>query len=139
MLVSCTHEPSPGESIAEVCVPANHRKTVTVSGYVVPPMLTLGCEQSCSAYVSARADVREGVWATFPVGTGKSQMRAIAPMKDGFQGEVRRLSRDAYRVKGENGRVAGIGDVVRVTGEVFITPGGGISACSLQVKSVEVP
>ncbi|MFT3709238.1 MAG: hypothetical protein QM817_16485 [Archangium sp.] len=135
----CSHKPAPGESIAEVCVVANHRKTVTVSGYVVPPMITLGCENSCSVYISAESGVTSGVWATFAVGEGKSQMRGIKPIKDGFAGEVRRLSARDYRILGDNGRVANAGDVVRVTGELWFTGGTGATDCSLRVKSVEVP
>src|SRR5262245_5458923 len=90
--LACTHKPAAGESIAEVCRRENHKKTVTVSGYLVPPTATLGCKESCSMTLVPRRNERDGVYVTFPVGTGPRTMNAIASLKGNIPGEVRSLS-----------------------------------------------
>jgi hypothetical protein len=130
-LCSCTHQPAPGESIAEVCRAENHKKTVTASGYLVPPAVTLGCEQSCSMYLAPRRNEQEGVWVTFEVGTGPRTMNRIAALKNGFEGQVERLSASDFVLRDDSGKEVGPNDVVRVTGQLWYSAESPLG-CSIQ-------
>lgn len=134
VFAGCSHQPRPGESPAEVCVAANHQKRVTVSGYFVAPNVTTGCAETCSMYLSPSSSAREGVWATFKVGSEANTMQPIV-MKDSFRGEVRRLRATDFRVRDGAGRVAIAGEVIRVSGELWAPTAG---RCELRVDAVEV-
>ncbi len=137
-LTACSHQPLPGESVAEVCTPANHGKIVTVSGSLTPPTIVTSCNETCSMYVGPEAGVRKGVWAVFRVGDQPGQMKAIAPMKNSFAGEVRPLRPGDFQVRGAANRVARAGEVVRVTGRLSFTPDSMFEPCALEVTAAEV-
>jgi hypothetical protein len=75
LVVSCKHEPAPGESVAEVCHPDNDGREVSVSGYLVAPTLMIPCERSCALYVSADGKEPKGVFVHLPVGAGAHRRR----------------------------------------------------------------
>ncbi len=52
LLVACKSKPKPDPGVVELCVPENDKKVVTVTGYLITPLLTSGCGELCWAHLS---------------------------------------------------------------------------------------
>jgi hypothetical protein len=130
---ACSHEPAPGESVAEVCDPDDHEQQVTVSGYLVAPFITIGCNESCSLQLSATADDRDGIRLTFPVGVGPRTMDRIG-RHDGrtVAGQVERLNRWDFTLRDDDGNTVHPGDVVRVEGKLHVGEHDGRPDCTIE-------
>lgn len=125
------HQPRPGEAPADVCTPANHDRTVTVSGYLTPPSVPV-CEQTCPMFISPVRNEERGVWAHFRIGLGPGLMK---PIVLGPEGSV--LTLKDFQVTDATGTVTHGGEVVRVTGLLSFMPGARPEPCRLDVTTVE--
>ena len=137
IVTGCPHQPAPGESVDEVCSLDKHETEVHVSGYLMPPVLTIGCVESCSMSITSSRSERYGVSATFPVGDGPRTMAGIQPLEGATSpGELKRIPASAYRLTDDDGRNLGPGDVVRMTGTLRASQGDSTLHCSLEATSV---
>jgi hypothetical protein len=141
LLAGCQHKPAAGESVDEVCQLANNGHDGAVSGYLVAPFLTIGCEHSCEIYVGRTKHDRDGVQLSFKVGNGPREMAAIRTGAGRAGGtaidfEVVELSPNAYQLNDDARHPLGLGDVVRVTGKLRVTQRDGRIQCEMQATSV---
>lgn len=140
LVAACTHEPAPGESVTEVCQVAHNGTEVSVSGYLLPPILTFGCVDSCGINLTPSKQERYGIGLSFPVGHGPRTMAGIEPKRDSpYSPNMEELSTSAYRLTDDNGKELGPGDVARVTGTLSAVQhdGEGVVHCSLSPDSVQ--
>jgi len=106
--IACKHQPAPGESVAEVCQPGNHDKTVSVSGYLATSSFIL-CGETCQLSIRQnKKDKDPHVTINVRVGDGNDQ---VAKLAESFKpGDL--------SVKDHQGATLGYLDVARVTGQV---------------------
>lgn len=137
---ACGHRPAPGESIDEVCKVEKNKTEVSVSGYLVAPILMLECEKSCALYLAREPATREGIFVHFPVGKGPNTMAPIRMKKDlgaPISGEVQQLHAGDFKLTTETGRVISLGAVARLTGKISTYEHDGKIDCSMQHPSVQ--
>ena len=134
-LAACGHRAKPGESVADVCKVENNHKDVFVSGYLNPPMLMTGCEQSCLIELVPKTSERYGLSLFFDVGSGPRTMSAVHVATGGFAGEVEELPADVLKLVTDDGKVVTPGDVVRVHGTVAVEDDRGTIQCSMHHPS----
>ena len=134
-LVGCGHKPKPGESVAEVCKVENNHKDVFVSGYLNPPVLMIGCEQSCMVELVPKPSERYGLSLFFPVGTGPRTMAPVHVATGGSPGQVEELPADALKLVADDGKVVTPGDVVRIHGTVDVDDDRGTIQCAMHQPS----
>lgn len=115
---ACMHSPKEGESIAEVCKKENDGKTVSVSGYLVPPKMMTFCNESCTLRISStKVEADETLTTAFVVGEGNGKMKKL-PEK---------FTAQDIDVLDDQGREFGPGDAVRLTGKLMVND----SLCSM--------
>lgn len=139
-MLGCGHTPEPGESVAEVCRVESRGQQVRVSGYLVPPVVTFGCNESCSLLLSDRRSERDdAIRLRLPVGTGPRTMNRIEEMgPNAVRGEVRRLRESDFVLRDDRSGELSVGDVVRVRGELHVRDlEDGRIDCSLEPTHIE--
>jgi predicted RNA-binding protein len=134
---ACGPDPAPGESVAEICRVENHGREVHVGGYLAPPVITLGCESSCSLYLAPDRSSQDGVFVHFPVGSGRGTMDAIGTDERMFPGEVRRIDLSSYRLRDDAGGEHSIGDGVRIGGRISARRVGDQVSCDMRAATIE--
>lgn len=112
-VASCQHHPAPGESVEEVCSPANDGKSVSVSGYLASPGFML-CSDTCQLAIRARKDDRQpALTINVPVGDGSNQVAKLPE----------RFKVSDLRVQDHAGKKVGHLSPVRATGKALIRGG----------------
>ncbi len=136
LLLACGHEAAPGESVAEVCNAENAGRSVAVSGYLVAPVVTLGCTETCSLDLSDERGKRDTtIELRFDVGRTVRTMDAIEMESEyPIEGQVERLYPSDFVLRTDDMEEVNPGDVVRVEGEL---QHGSVFGCSIRPTSVK--
>jgi hypothetical protein len=116
----CSHRPAKGEAIADVCVVARQKSTVSVSGYIKPIGGTTPCDgDGCPFFLTQPAGpTPKGapmVRVSFRQGIGPRQVEVLKHVNYGKKDII---------FRDDAGTRFGFGDVVRVTGVVDVRPLG---------------
>ncbi len=130
--------PPPAELPDAVCTEANSGQTVAVSGFLAMPELLFGCADDCALTIASSGGSHEGMVATFSVGRGPDQVEAVATDGDLLATGARPTAASAIHVHPDRGsQLLGIGDPVRVSGQLWMSHDLGRTTCIMTVDTIE--
>ena len=115
-LVACKSTPKKDPGVVETCADENHGQVVTMAGYLVTPLMSSPCGETCMVELSDTweySGLQVKLQLVVRAGTGPISMEPL-PVGPGIG--VQTISASAFTITDSDGKRRPINSRVRVTG-----------------------